>query len=416
MGRWLEHDPYRQWAECPDGFEPIAGYTMNPTVLAPTPLNAEFALGLFHELLGNFTSQRVNVDCDETFDLGHGVSRDLVAREGKARVYIDHLKRIVDPLTRDGYSVHYWADIVRKDPTFARELPETATPVCWTYEAPGPGAELPDSIRPLLESLGVDLPDEWGFEENTAPIAESGAPFWVAPGTSAWDSLVGRIDNATGNLLDAAEVGHARGATGYLITDWGDNGHLQPPSVSFGPLLYGGAVAWCHRTNAALDVAEVLDQFAFDDPSGRLGPALVELGRQWNRTGVPAANGSPLQHALVPSAMGLDARTAPDPDGMQEVLDTIEHCMERIADATPRCIDADLVVSELIQAATLARHGGWRLLAREGARCPTVMPCADDLTRAIDGQRAAWLARARPGGLPESIGRLERTLREYGPQ
>ena len=128
MGRWLEHDPYRQWAECPDGFEPIAGYTMNPTVLAPTPQNAEFALGLFHELLGNFTSQRVNVDCDETFDLGHGVSRDLVAREGKARVYIDHLKRIVDPLTRDGYSVHYWADIVRKDPTFARELPDDRDP------------------------------------------------------------------------------------------------------------------------------------------------------------------------------------------------------------------------------------------------------------------------------------------------
>ena len=37
MGRWLAHEPYRSRAEAPDGFEPIPGYHMAPTVLAPTP-------------------------------------------------------------------------------------------------------------------------------------------------------------------------------------------------------------------------------------------------------------------------------------------------------------------------------------------------------------------------------------------
>ena len=248
MGRWLRHQPYRAWAECPDGFEPIPGYRMEPTVLAPTEANAVFAQSLFAELLPNFRSSRVNIGCDETFDLGHGVSRDAVARVGKERVYIDHLRRIVEPLASDGHAVHYWADIVRKDPAFAAELPPTATPVCWTYEAPGPGVRLPDALVPVLEQLGVDLPDVWGFDENTAAARRRRG------------AVLGRARHIIVGLARGADrqragqprsmpprSARARGAPGYLITDWGDNGHLQPPSVSFGPLVYGGAVAWCRE-------------------------------------------------------------------------------------------------------------------------------------------------------------------------
>lgn len=414
MGRWLRHQPYRAWAECPDGFEPIAGYRMEPTVLAPTAANAAFAQSLFGELLPNFRSPRVNIGCDETFDLGHGVSREVAARVGKERVYVEHLKRIIGPLADDGHPVHYWADIVRKDPTLAGELPASATPVCWTYEAPGPGVRLSPELVPVLEQLGVEIPDVWGFDDNTAPLARAGVPFWVAPGTSAWDSLVGRTDNAMGNLADAAEVGAARGAAGFLITDWGDNGHLQPPSVSFGPIVYGGAVAWCRDANEGVDLATVLDRSVFDDPSARLGAAVVELGRQWNRTGIDQANGSPLQAALLPSTVSLAAPGPPDADATRDVVAVIEHLMDEIRASKPACGDADLVTAELLQAARLARHGAWRLLGRVDGGAPDADALRADLTEAIDGQRAAWLARARSGGLPDSLARLESTLADYG--
>ena len=58
-------------------------------------------------------------------------------------------------------------------------------------------------------------------------------PFWVCPGTSSWNSLVGRWPNARANVLDAAESGLAAGARGFLLTDWGDNGHWQHLPVSF---------------------------------------------------------------------------------------------------------------------------------------------------------------------------------------
>ena len=82
MNRWLAHDAYRDRAEAPDGFELIPGIVLPASVLAPTADNAAFALDLFAELLPNFTSRRVNIGCDETFELGQGQSRDAVARHG----------------------------------------------------------------------------------------------------------------------------------------------------------------------------------------------------------------------------------------------------------------------------------------------------------------------------------------------
>ena len=416
MGRWLAHEPYRSRAEAPDGFEPIPGYPMRPTVLAPTPENAEFAQALFNELLPNFRSRRVNVNCDETFDLGHGRSKELVARVGKERVYVDHLLRIIQPLVDNGYTVHYWADIVRKDPALARDLPDGAVPVCWTYEAPrAPGdaaTHLDPTIRTLLDQLGVDLEAASGFDANTRPLADAGVPFWVAPGTSAWDSLIGRVDNAQANLLDAARTGCERDAGGYLITDWGDNGHLQPPSVSFGPIAYGGAVAWCADTNHDVDLAEVLDRFVFDDPSGRLGAAIVELGRQWNRTGRRSFNGSPLQAALVPAGFSF-ATGDVSVVATEAVIEQIDACVGEIERATPGCADGDLVRDELTQAARLARHGAWRLLMTADGAAPDAGRLRADLADAIERQREVWLRRSRPGGLADSVARFEATLAGY---
>ena len=218
MGRWLAHEPYRSWAEAPDGFEPIPGYQMAPTVLAPTPENAAFAQTLFAELLPNFTSARVNVNCDETFDLGHGVSKELIAHVGKETVYVDHLRRIVEPLIKNaGTRCTTGPTSCASTPRSHGELPSGAVPVCWTYEAPhtldGAATHLDPAVRTLLDQLGVDIEAAAGFDVNTKPLADAGVPFWVAPGTSSWDSLVGRIDNALANLLDAAQPAASREPT-----------------------------------------------------------------------------------------------------------------------------------------------------------------------------------------------------------
>lgn len=389
MGRWLAHAAYRDRALAPDGFELLPGVTLPPGTLAPTPENAAFALELLDELLPNFASRRVHIGCDETFELDD------------ADAYLVHLHRLVGPLVDAGYQVLFWADVVRRHPELVARLPPGALPVVWTYEAPQPASswpDLPSEIGIALDRLGVDADFIAGFDRLVAPFADAGLPFWVAPGTSSWNSLVGRIDNATANLVDAASVGLACGATGYLITDWGDNGHLQPPPVSFGPLLYGGAVSWCVETNRDLDLAGALDRFVFDAPG--TGRVLDELGRLWGRTGQTAYNASPLQAALCPTQLHLVVGE-PDAAAVATVIEKLD-----------RAIDA-LDEPSLRNAARLARHGAWRLLARAGGRAPNRAARRADLRDAIAEYEECWLAWSRPGGMPESRAQLEATLATY---
>lgn len=426
MHRWLEHPEYRSRAEAPDGFEIVPGVRRPAAVLAPTAENAAFALSLFDELLPNFTSRRVNIGCDETFELGEGVSREQVARRGREAVYLEHLLRILGPLTDQGHEVQFWADVLRRDPALVKQLPESAIPVAWTYEAPEPGAgagaerddpaaprlEQPPEIAEALARAGIDLDAHLGFAGNTAPLADAGVPFWVAPGTSAWLSLVGRLDNALGNLVDAAEVGLDRGAGGYLITDWGDGGHMQPPSVSFGPIVYGGAVSWSLAANRDLDLAAALDRYVFADETATLGGVLDALGRMWRRTGQRGHNGSPLQLALAPDIQHL-VSGRPDAARLVPLVDELDGAIADIEGSRPGSVDGDVVRHELVMATRLARHGAYRMLRRAGGPAPDVDALRADILESIDVYTEAWLARSRPGGLADSVAHLHVTLAEY---
>jgi len=416
MERWLQHARYRERAEAPDGWTTPGGGRRRASVLAPTPDNAVFALGLVRELASHFASRRVNIGCDETFELGTGRSRDAVAARGRGRVYLEHLLRLLDGLHADGREVLFWGDILRNHPELVPELPRADTvALVWHYEAPQPPGRLPGAVRQALEAFGIGASALGGFAAQVDAFAEHAVPFWVCPGTSSWNSLVGRLANARANLRDAADVGRARAAAGYLVTDWGDNGHLQPPSVSFAPLLDGAGLAWNAARHRDLDLAKHLDALLFEDAACELGRACVAMGDLYARTGLVGWNASPLHAALVPgSALGVIG--VPDARAATEVAEACASLMLDVARARPGCADAAIVVRELVQALRLARHGAWRLAQRAGAAAPDDAALRADLAAAIEEQRACWLARARPGGLPDSIGRLEAALAGYDPR
>jgi hypothetical protein len=397
MGRWLRHPAYRDRAELPAS---AAGV---PEVLAPTSDNADFALGLLGELVPNFTSRRAHIGCDEPFELGQGRSRPAVAARGRAAVYAEHVGRIAGPLAADGRQVLVWADVLRTAPEVASLLPEGTVAVAWNYEAPPPpgqSPDVPDSLAQGMVALGFEVDAMYRFEANVAPLAEAGLPFWVAPGTSSWNSFVGRLDNAMANMADAALAGRARGAGGFLLTDWGDNGHPQPPSVSFAPLAYGGCVSWALDANRDMDLAGVLDELVFEDSARLLGAAMVELGGLWGSTGQGGCNASPLFTAVYGPSPFVFGQ--PDPAAVAEVVERIDAAIDTIARAAPAALDGSVVQRELTQAARLARLGAVRLLgAGDGAV---------DMAGLLDEQRACWLARARPGGLEDSLARLGQAL------
>lgn len=105
MERWLKHPEYRERAEAPDGWRSKLGGLIPAAVLAPTQDNADFALALVRELMSHLTTRRVNIGCDETFELGQGVSKAAVEAQGRGRVYFDHLRRLIEPLRSEGFEM-----------------------------------------------------------------------------------------------------------------------------------------------------------------------------------------------------------------------------------------------------------------------------------------------------------------------
>ncbi len=420
MEHWLRHPNHAHRAECPEGSELLPGVPLAPMLLAPNEDNAAFAVRLVREQLACLRSRTVNIGCDETFELGRGVSAEAVAARGKATVYAEHVARIAGPLVDDGFEVLLWGDILRGDPDVARLLPDKSiTALAWTYESPESARsrpQIPARFQAVLDSLGADadLGGHTGFAANVAPFVEAGLPFWVCPGTSSWNSLVGRIDNAMGNIFDAAVVGARSGAGGLLLTDWGDNGHLQPPSVSFGPVVYAGAVAWCPETNAEIDVPAVLDGYVFDDAARVLGGAFDRLGRLWGTTGQFCFNSSPLQAALCPSQFHLVFGDA-EPGSVEEVVTAIDDVLAELERATPACADGEVIVAELSTAARLARHGAMRMLRAAGGAAPDDASLRAELAGLIAKAETNWLARSRPGGADDSLAHLRRTLATYAP-
>jgi hexosaminidase len=90
--------------------------------------------------------------------------------------------------------------------------------------------------------------------------------------------------------------------------------------------------------------------------------------------------------------------------------------MARWPQARPGRADAYLVQREYAWVADMMRHACRRgIWALAGARShsPDSTGLTEDGDRLIAEYRSLWLARSRPGGLADSVGRLARMRQDY---
>ena len=392
LHRWLELPRYRELAECPDGFDFPWGRSEEPFSLSPVhPGSLKLLRELFAELLPHFSSRKFNVGCDETFDVGQGKSKGLCEKKGKGRVYLDFLKQIHKLVRTHGRTMHFWGDIIIEHPELVKELPRDVVVLEWGYEASHP------------------------FAEHGAKFAEAGLPFYVCPGTSSWNSIAGRTRNCLGNLTNAAQHGLRNGAVGFLMTDWGDNGHWQYQPISYLGFAAGAGLSWCRASNADADWAAALDLHAFGDRAGVIGRAAVALGDAYLRTGHQPHNSSPLFHIIQRPAT-QELHRAVTEKRLEATREYIEEAAAPLALARMEGAEGALVRDEYDNTVRLLRHACQRGLAlRRGTlgRSAVKRRLAEDLRLIIGEHRRLWTARNREGGLQDSARRLEARLAEY---
>ncbi len=405
MERWLIHDRYAPLAETHGEYTAWGVTFKGPVGLAPEdPGSLELMRGLYDELLPHFSSRMFNVGCDETVALGQGRSKAACEQRGTGRVYLDFLLKIYAEVKARGRTMQFWGDIIVEYPNLIPELPKDAIALEWGYQANHP------------------------FAEHCPRFAAAGLPFYVCPGTSSWNSIGGRTDNALGNLRNAAENGLKSGATGYLITDWGDRGHWQMLPISYLGFVAGAAYAWAFGANRDVDVAHAVSLHAVRDASGAMGRVAYDLGNVY-RMLPEIHNSSPLFWALQfplaelvqprdPLAQALVPRIAQGltPETFGRTLKAIDAAMEPLEENRMSRPDAQLIQREFANSGRLLRHACRRAIAiLDGSLADSSArrTLDQDMQAVVAEYRQLWLARNRPGGLEDSVGRLERARADY---
>jgi hypothetical protein len=361
---FLEHPRLKKLAEVSGPYEDESGgFVRHPSTLAPNHPGARpFLRGLYDELLPNFSSRLFNVGCDEPWDLGRGQSKKLCARLGPGRVYLDFLKKIHREVSAHGKRMMFWGDVILKYPKLIPELAAFGAPNTCSARTHSKNAE-PVLGAPSLIALNWGYEANHPFDREAARFAKAKIPFYVCPGTSTWQTLIGRHDNALANLRAAAQAGRKHGAIGYLITDWGDGGHPQPLAVSYLPYLAGAALSWCAKTFDERQLVPILSRDVFADPTGNAARAAWALGRAHRKLKFTVPNETPLGAVI----------TAPPPEqrelfcrnglkhyrripgkNIRATLQEIEKQRDRLRHARPQAKAGRVLLAELDPTARLA--------------------------------------------------------------
>jgi len=373
LERWLRHEPYRRLAECPEGWtHPLTGqFKPHPSTLCPDDASLAFVAGLLDGYLPRFASGQVNIGGDEPWELGQGRSREAVDARGKHRVYLDFLNRIHGLVRARGKRMQFWGDILLEDLALAGDAPAEALPVVWGYDPGHP------------------------FDAQCGRLAELGRDFLIAPGAGTWQSFTGRLADARTNVREATAAALRHGADGVLMTAWGDNGYHQPWPTFWIPLGEAAAMAWCGTANAEPDPVLAVLPFLEDGADApEVAAALEALGELDGRIPVSIRNKSLAWELLCgdPAARAELGLRLAVPDVVKSLgwLGACADLVRRIGDARVR--------EELLLGTMLAQAG----LITAGQRPPS-----EDTRRELaERHRRAWLARARPGGLAESLALL----------
>jgi len=202
---------------------------------------------IYGEVLPWFSSKTVNLDLDEAYDLGTGYSKEAVSSKGAQQVFVDHLITVARLARKHGsQTVQIWGDFLNKYPQVYDQLSDYVQCIDWNY-------------NPLEEFPSLEHYD--GLKQ----------PFWIAPGTSSWNGLFPRVQDATKNIRMYVAQAKKRHVQGVLTAHWGDYGHHQPISFSYHGFICAAEAAYNGGATQQSYLDNALSELFFSDDFQKKG-------------------------------------------------------------------------------------------------------------------------------------------------
>lgn len=307
-----------------------------------------------------FRSRTFNIGADETFDLGKGRSKAEAERRGIAVMYAEYVSRLCGHLSEQGRKPMFWGDIAVEMPEILTMLPKDVILLNWLYD-------------PKIT------------EDKVRLVAQSGAKQYVCPAVWCWNALLPKLDSAWNNISRLARYGVDYGAAGFLVTDWGDYGHVNDPRMAIPGMIYGAQCGWRPQSpKGKSEIDRLISQLEYGDGNGRYVAALNDASHcvtfGWDMVvdyfELDDGNGALNHDVLSATWVGEDAKTdwiraSPDlAEARRRLLETLKPEIERTESTN---VELRSAAQRLSAAASGARYSARRdmpavLTAIEGQR------------------------------------------------
>ena len=242
-------------------------WTLSPAVEETYNLLDE----LYGDMLPAFSSPTLNVDCDETYDLGQGASKELVEQAGGSRGRGPGLPAAHPAGAGAGSQ--------------ARE----AHTDLGRYPAQPPGADRRGARR--RHAAGLVLRSGRGVSRGGQACRGGSRVLGLSGHRLVEQPLPAGQRGADQHPQPGARRRGGRGS-GMLNTDWGDFGHYQQMGLSWHGYLFGAAQGWTGGTTGDEAFDAAFGPLFFGEEHEAIMKAFDQLARTNDLPGIPGINRS----------------------------------------------------------------------------------------------------------------------------
>lgn len=228
----------------------MAHHTLDVT----NPKSLDFVEEMLLEFIPLFTSDKFNICCDETFDLGKGKSKERAESLGVGKIYTEFLNKVYNIVSRFNKKVMFWGDIIVGYPELLKDIPEDLICLTWNY-------------HPQANDFATKI------------IAEHEKVQYVCPGVAGWNMMMNLIEGSFSNIRRMVNYGVKYKAIGVLNTNWGDYGNINLLANSMPSMIYGGAISWNPEEEDFSEVFKSISLMEYGDKSMTLVSLMDKLSK-----------------------------------------------------------------------------------------------------------------------------------------